>query len=204
MMHNWLNLKGFLFRAGKFIIIASIILAFLNSFGTNGRFGNEGTEKSVLTKIGRTITPAFTPFGVEEENWPASVALFTGLFAKESVVGTMNALYGQMGEARDSSDGQPDETAPSGAPDRREGGRRESSFLIMRGYFSNSPARAYAYLLFVLLYFPCIATLFFQFTVGKNPLWIGVSPGDGAAIILILALIGRILQKVESRRLSAE
>ena len=216
MMHTWLNLKGFLFRAGKFIIIASVLLAFLNSFGTNGTFGNEGTDTSFLTKIGKTITPVFTPFGVEKDNWPASVALFTGLFAKESVIGTMNALYGQMARKQ--------------AVDV-ERQRKESAFAVMRGYFANSRARAYAYLLFVLLYFPCIATLgvaikeigkgfsilmvsyqtivawiiatlFFQFTVGGSPLWIGVAVGVGAACIVILAFIGKIVRRVEHRRMS--
>lgn len=214
MMHTWLNLKGFLFRAGKFIVIAALVLAFLNSFGTNGKMGNEGTESSILTKIGKTITPAFTPFGVDRDNWPASVALFTGLFAKEAVIGTMNSLYGQMGELNGQSG---------------EEGAERSAFGIMRGYFNNSPLRAYAYLLFVLLYFPCIATLgvavkeigkgmgtlmvvyqtiiawiiatlFFQFTLGRNPLWIGVSLGLGAAVVLILAAVGRIIKRVEEKR----
>jgi ferrous iron transport protein B len=39
------------------------------------------------------ITPVLNPLGVTEENWPATVGVFTGIFAKEAVVGTLDALY---------------------------------------------------------------------------------------------------------------
>ncbi len=55
--------------------------------------GNGDSENSLLSVIGKAITPVFEPFGVEEDNWPASVSLFTGLLAKEAVIGTMNSLY---------------------------------------------------------------------------------------------------------------
>ena len=60
--------------------------------------GNGDTENSLLSIIGKAITPVFEPFGVEKENWPASVSLFTGLLAKEAVIGTMNSLYSMAGE----------------------------------------------------------------------------------------------------------
>lgn len=59
--------------------------------------GNGDSENSLLSVIGKTITPIFAPFGVEENNWPASVSLFTGLLAKEAVIGTMNSLYSMAG-----------------------------------------------------------------------------------------------------------
>ena len=82
-------------RAGKAIIAVVIVLNVLNSVGTDGSFGNENQENSVLSEVGKTITPIFTPMGIEEENWPATVGIFTGLFAKEVVVGTLDALYSQ-------------------------------------------------------------------------------------------------------------
>lgn len=91
--HTWLRLRDFILRAGKIVVIMVAILGCLNSIGVNGSFGNEDSENSVLSAIGKKITPIFEPFGVEEDNWPASVALFTGLFAKEAVVGTLNSLY---------------------------------------------------------------------------------------------------------------
>ena len=60
--------------------------------------GNGDSENSLLSVIGKAITPVFEPFGVEKENWPASVSLFTGLLAKEAVIGTMNSLYSMVGE----------------------------------------------------------------------------------------------------------
>lgn len=60
--------------------------------------GNGDSENSLLSTIGKAITPVFEPFGVEKENWPASVSLFTGLLAKEAVIGTMNSLYSMAGE----------------------------------------------------------------------------------------------------------
>ena len=60
--------------------------------------GNGDSESSLLSVIGKAITPVFEPFGVEKENWPASVSLFTGLLAKEAVIGTMNSLYSMAGE----------------------------------------------------------------------------------------------------------
>jgi ferrous iron transport protein B len=80
-------------RAGITITIVVTILAGLNSFGIDGSFGQEDSEDSVLSAIGKTITPVFTPMGIERDNWPATVGLFTGLFAKEAVVGTLNSLY---------------------------------------------------------------------------------------------------------------
>ena len=65
--------------------------------------GNGDSENSLLSAIGKAITPIFEPFGVESNNWPASVSLFTGLLAKEAVIGTMNSLYSMAGPG-DASD----------------------------------------------------------------------------------------------------
>jgi len=92
-LKTWDKLSSFVLGAGKLIVLVVIILSFLNSLGSDGSFGNENTEKSVLTNIGKTITPAFAPMGIKEDNWPATVGIFTGVFAKEVVVGTINSLY---------------------------------------------------------------------------------------------------------------
>lgn len=110
LIHSWLKLKDYVIRAGKVIIIAVAILGFLNAFSlpeeNPAEIGNKNTEvenvddgnslnaeNSLLSVIGKFITPVFEPFGVEKDNWPASVSLFTGLLAKEAVIGTMNSLY---------------------------------------------------------------------------------------------------------------
>ena len=76
--------------------------------------GNGDSENSLLSVIGKAITPVFEPFGVEKENWPASVALFTGLLAKEAVIGTMNSLYSMAGENNSESGIQNSESNEDG------------------------------------------------------------------------------------------
>lgn len=76
--------------------------------------GNGDSENSLLSVIGKAITPVFEPFGVEKENWPASVSLFTGLLAKEAVIGTMNSLYSMAGENNSESGIQNSESNEDG------------------------------------------------------------------------------------------
>ncbi len=106
LIRTWERLKAFIFKAGKFIVMVAVVLTFLNSWGRDGSFGNENTQNSVLAAVGESLIPIFKPMGIREDNWPAAVGLFTGLFAKEVVVGTLDALYTQM-EA-DSSGGKQD------------------------------------------------------------------------------------------------
>jgi ferrous iron transport protein B len=96
LMLTWERLKSFIINAGKAILLMVMVLSFFNSLGTDGSFGNENTDKSVLSNIGQTMTPIFSPMGIEEKNWPATVGIFTGIFAKETIIGSLNALYSQM------------------------------------------------------------------------------------------------------------
>ena len=100
-----------MFRAGRVIVVIVACLSFLNSLGTDGSFGNEDGQNSVLSKIGQTIVPVFQPMGVEEQNWPAAVGVFTGIFAKEAVVGTLNSLYDTL-NANESISGEDNEDQP--------------------------------------------------------------------------------------------
>lgn len=194
MSRTWSRLKDFIFRAGQVIVIAVLILSFLNSMGTDGSFGNEDSQTSVLSGISRTITPIFIPMGLEQENWPATVGLITGIFAKEAIVGTINSLYGQIAaaeagvESLESSEGfsllgsvgeafrsipealsgifgalgDPLGTGVIGEEQgiiAEEIGADEGTFNALRRSFDNDWARAYAYLLFVLIYFPCVAAM---------------------------------------------
>ena len=95
-IRTWDRLKSFLFNAGKVIVPMVLVLNFLNALGTDGSFGQENSNKSVLSEIGRGLTPAFKPMGIEKDNWPATVGIFTGVLAKEAVVGTLDALYSQL------------------------------------------------------------------------------------------------------------
>ncbi|MDW3171353.1 nucleoside recognition domain-containing protein, partial [Vibrio sp. Y184] len=93
VIKTWQKLKRFVLGAGKTIVVVVAILSFLNSLGTDGSFGNEDSENSVLSKAAQVVTPVFAPIGIQEDNWPATVGIITGIFAKEAVVGTLNSLY---------------------------------------------------------------------------------------------------------------
>jgi ferrous iron transport protein B len=184
---TWFRLRGFVVRAGKTIVTVVIVLSFLNSVSTDFTFGNEDSENSVLSVIGKSITPAFAPMGISEDNWPATVGLFTGMFAKEAIVGTLDALYS---DPSDNSDGSaPDLVAavteavasigselvalggaltdPLGISIgdvsdleavTQEQGVKDTTLTNMATLF-NSPFSAFCYLVFVLLYAPCVAVL---------------------------------------------
>ena len=188
----WQRLKIYMIRAGKIIVLVVLVLAFLNSLGADGSFGNEDSEESALSAIGKTITPVFTPMGISKDNWPATVSLFTGLFAKEAVVGTLNALYSQEASL-DQADGREEEAegwnfgailsesfvsigegllgALSGildplgfsmiGPDTEALSEElETDSGVFGGLRDNfSPLGAYVFMLFVLIYFPCVAAL---------------------------------------------
>lgn len=188
LLTTWFRLKGFIFRAGKTIVIVVIALNFLNSIGTDFSFGNEDSEDSVLSVIGKSVTPAFSPLGIEEDNWPATVGLFTGMFAKEAIVGTLDALYAEPGdEAGDGS--APDLPAAINEAFASIGGELialsgaladplgisigdvsdvaavaeeqevSGSTLTNMASLFTSPFAAFCYLVFVLLYAPCVAVL---------------------------------------------
>ena len=101
------RMQAFLFKAGRILVPVIMVLSLLNSLGTDGSFGNENTERSALAAVSRQITPVLAPMGVSADNWPATVGLFTGIFAKEAVVGTLDALYTGMGGPAEGAEGEP-------------------------------------------------------------------------------------------------
>lgn len=184
LIHTNNRLKGFVLRAGKFILGAVLVLSFLNTLGTDGSFGNENTENSLLAGIGKSVTPVFSPMGINQDNWPATVGLFTGMFAKESIAGTLTSLYSQndlsggnkkteedfniltsLKEAFFSigtgftsiADGFLDPLGLSIMDEEKENSDNARLFNLLRERFT--PAAGFAYLLFVLIYFPCFAAL---------------------------------------------
>ena len=154
LRHALENLVGFLWRAGKFIVPMMLVLGLLNSFDVHGRakVNDDVSSNTMLSAVGRACTPFFEPIGVEADNWPASVAIFTGLFAKESVIGTLNGLYSQSA-AFDKSD------TPGGChgEEYAEAKRTElAERTELRRHFTKGFHQAFAYLLFILLYVPCV------------------------------------------------
>ncbi|MCX8744071.1 Fe(2+) transporter permease subunit FeoB [Snodgrassella sp. B3882] len=183
---TWSRLKGFIFRAGQAIVVMVTILSLLNSIGTDGSFGHNNSDRSILAVTSKKITPVFQPMGINEHNWPATVGIFTGIFAKEAVIATLNSLYSM--ETEDSSNETfnfiegvskafktiPENLAklkdsvldPLGisavnedlASVQEELEISTGTVSKMEKSFSNNHA-AMAYLIFILLYTPCAAAL---------------------------------------------
>ena len=79
------------------------LLALLNTLSLDGSIGHDDSGESLLSSVSRTVTPLFAPMGIEPDNWPATVGIFTGVFAKEAVVGTLNQhdfVYLRRGDMR--------------------------------------------------------------------------------------------------------
>ncbi|MCF6298820.1 MAG: Fe(2+) transporter permease subunit FeoB, partial [Thiomicrorhabdus sp.] len=182
------KLKSFILDAGKIIVLVVLAINFLNSLGTDGTFGNENQEHSVLSTMAKFATPIVAPLGITEDNWPATVGIITGLLAKEVVVGSLDALYqnknmhsdplesydfiGAMQEAlytipanltsivsnvSDPLGLQSLDNIEDKLKVAEEQGFTLSTLDKMAMHFDGNIG-AYAYLLLILLYFPCVAT----------------------------------------------
>ncbi len=192
LLRAWDRLKAFIKKAGIAIILMVIVLGFMNSVGTDGSFGKQDSKDSILSAMSRTITPIFTPMGITQENWPATVGLMSGVFAKEVMVGTMNSLYTQLAEEEKAvkESEKPEEYSfwggitkaflsipenlakltdklfdPLGLgainiQDQKQAAEAQGISVSTYGQMSQrfgSQNAAFAYLLFVLLYFPCVS-----------------------------------------------
>lgn len=138
--HMWSKCAQYLRKMGGLILIASIIVWML-SYYPRPKYDNDtpdapNYELSYMGYIGKVCEPVFEPMSL---NWQASVALLSGIPAKEIVVSTMNVLYSQQGEPIN------DETISPKVSER-----------ITK---SMSLPSAVAFLVFALLYLPCIATI---------------------------------------------
>lgn len=91
---TWERGWSFIKRAGTVILVSAIVLWFLQGYGfTDGSFGAVADNNtSLLADIGNFVAPIFKPLGFG--TWQSSVGTFTGLIAKENVVGTFGVLYG--------------------------------------------------------------------------------------------------------------
>ncbi|MBW2645335.1 MAG: ferrous iron transport protein B [Deltaproteobacteria bacterium] len=161
MLHMWDRSKIFLRKMGGIILVGSVIVWFLSSFPQNvqqstpqnrpAEYGSEMTrdavtiaeakgtqavgrmENSYIGRLGKFIAPVFAPIGID---WRGSVAILTGLVAKELVVSTMGVLYA--------------------AEDEENFSEALKSALRKSGMTS---ASALSFMVFVLIYIPCFATI---------------------------------------------
>lgn len=137
--HTWQKGKEYLKKMGGIILVASIAVWALGYFPHNDNLSREQQqEQSYIGRIGHAIEPVFRPQGFD---WKLDVGLISGVGAKEIVASTMGILY------------HSDEAA-------EEGSEKAYSHLHAQMTADGiTPLTAYCFLLFVLLYFPCIATI---------------------------------------------
>lgn len=95
MVYVWEKIKDYLERAGTTIMIASAVMWFLLNFGTGGYTGDIG--KSFGAAVGEYLSPVMSVCGLGD--WRIILALISGVAAKETVVSSMNVLYGQSAAA---------------------------------------------------------------------------------------------------------
>lgn len=133
--HMWERCAQYLKKMGGLILIASVIIWALSYFplSEDDTAGQAHFEKSYIGQLGKATEPVFTPLGL---NWKSAVSIISGIPAKEILVSTMGVLYSTESE---------DQSMPLGTRLDQSGDFNEASALAL--------------LVFVLLYFPCIATI---------------------------------------------
>lgn len=131
LRHTWEKGAQYLKKMGGVIMIASIIIWFLGYYPNHNAYGSvaEQQEHSYIGQIGKAIEPAIEPLGFD---WKLGIGLLSGVGAKELVVSTLGVLYTNEEDI-------------------------ESVNLSNR--IPITPVVALGYMLFVLIYFPCVATL---------------------------------------------
>jgi ferrous iron transport protein B len=179
--HVWYNLVSFLMRAGRVILAISVLLSLANGIFDTVNAGHRQAQDR-RSAAGRALTVVLRPMGVGADNWPAAAGLLTGLMAKESIVGTLEVLYAQADQP-----GEP-LSAEKGfrlADELRGAGRAlAAGYGFIAGATHNEaagkglldamrrnfggPVAAFAYLLFVLIYSPCVAALI---VLGREAGW---------------------------------
>ena len=163
---TWERGWSFIKRAGTVILASSIILWFLQGFGwENGAFGMvEDMNNSVLAAIGSAVAFIFAPLGFG--NWRATVAVVTGLIAKENVVATFGVLYNFAGELSENGD--------------------EIWALVAQDYTAIS---AYSFMIFNLLCAPCFAAMGAIKREMNNPKWTAFAIGYMCVFAYVVSLI---------------
>ena len=167
--HTWEKGKQYLHKMAGIILVASIIIWFLGYFPHHDRYATpaEQQENSYIGMIGKAIEPVLEPLGFD---WKMGVGIISGVAAKELVVSTMGVLYSGEQERFPATAGNPGtasadivspQTADAAAP-VTAGSETEtvSGDTMLQNALARTttPAAALAFMVFVLLYFPCIAT----------------------------------------------
>lgn len=142
--HTWEKGKLYLKKMGGIILVASIIVWALGYFPHNQHLSKaEQQEQSYIGRIGKAMQPAFMAQGF---SWKLDVGIVAGVGAKEIVASTIGVLYSP-------EEGVGEDGAASNEPEKYSQLRKQ---MTADGI---TPLTAYSFLLFVLLYFPCVAVI---------------------------------------------
>lgn len=148
--HTWERGRQYLKKMGGIILVASIIVWALGYFPHREELSRqEQQEQSFIGRIGQALEPLFRPQGF---TWKQDVSIIAGVGAKEIVASTLGVLYADDDSFAD------DDSLDAASAD----GESHSKYVVLRQRMEAdgmTPVNAYAYLLFILLYFPCLATV---------------------------------------------
>jgi ferrous iron transport protein B len=138
--HTWEKGRQYLQKMSGIILICSVVIWFLGYFPNHDAYSSvkEQQEHSFIGYVGKTMEPVLEPLGFD---WRMGVGIVAGVGAKELVVSTLGVMYAD------------EEPVAAGQP--QPGSETRLQKALVR---SVTPAGALAYMVFILLYFPCIAT----------------------------------------------
>ena len=155
--HTWEKGKQYLKKMGGIILVASIIVWALGYFPHNEELDNQAQqEQSYIGRIGKTIEPIFAPQGFD---WKLDVGLVSGVGAKEIVASTMGVLYSNNDSFSDDQDYNDEDGKYEVLKKQMTSDLKKTYGYSDAEAASKATLTAYCFLLFVLLYFPCIATI---------------------------------------------
>ncbi|MHC1699041.1 MAG: ferrous iron transport protein B [Geobacteraceae bacterium] len=208
-LHTWEKGKHFLIKAGTYILAVSILVWFM----LNLPWGVESKKDSYLGQAGQVMAPALAPLGFG--TWEAASSLITGVIAKEIVVGTMGEIY-----APASAGEKTEEITPTLGEDLKEivvsfgfaaknavtttlgiqgEAEEEEDLSSLKGAVLGAftPLTSYAFMVFVLLYMPCVVVAIAMRQEFGSWKWFGVAFAYQTALAWGMAFLvyqgGRLL-----------
>jgi ferrous iron transport protein B len=210
-LHTWEKGKHFLVKAGTYILAVSVLVWFLLHLP----WGVESKKDSYLGRAGQVMAPALSPLGFG--TWEAAASLLTGVIAKEIVVGTMAEIYAPEAAPEP-------ESAPTVGEDLKEivvsfGGAVKAAVVNVASSFrpaslaadddgepsplkaavgaAFTPLTAFGFMVFVLLYMPCVVVAIAMRQELGGWRWFGVAFAYQTALAWTAALlvfqVGRLL-----------
>lgn len=168
--HTWEKGRQYLQKMATTILLCSVVIWALGYFprGDEAISQEEQLEQSYIGQIGKAVEPALEPLGL---GWKMGVGLLTGIAAKELVVSTLGVMYAE---------------SPEGGSDNPSEGHTS----LQRALLSDIQApSALALMVFVLLYFPCIATFVAIGHETASWKWAGVTCAYTMAVAWIMAFL---------------